>query len=320
MRYIIGMDEAGLAPNLGPLVIVGTVWRTQHDLKAQDMFAALESCVSQERADQHRKLWVTDSKLVYQSGQGLAALERVALIGAKLIGCPTTDWHALLTQLTAQSDAGEQDLPPWHGDFNFALPCENAPESLQDTFARTQQGLYQAGAELVAVAAEVVFPSHFNRLVIRTDNKAAAVSELSLRLLARLLEKCDGGPIEVVCDRHGGRARYAAMLQQQFIEDLVQVVRESDRESKYRWGDVGRNISVSFRVSGEEIFPVAWAAMTAKYVRELAMRAMNSFWQQHVPGLKPTAGYPVDAKRFYADIASARESLAMSDDILWRSR
>jgi hypothetical protein len=49
--------------------------------------------------------------------------------------------------------------------------------------------------------------------------------------------------------------------------------------------------------------------MAAKYLRELAMKAFNQFWQQHVPGLKPTAGYPVDARRFRAEIDAARAAL-----------
>jgi hypothetical protein len=60
--------------------------------------------------------------------------------------------------------------------------------------------------------------------------------------------------------------------------------------------------------------------MTSKYLRELAMAAFNAFWQRHVPHLKPTAGYPVDAKRFKQDIAAAQSRLGIEDDLLWRMR
>jgi len=43
--------------------------------------------------------------------------------------------------------------------------------------------------------------------------------------------------------------------------------------------------------------------MTAKYLRETAMRAFNAFWAERVPGLRPTAGYPGDARRFREEIA-----------------
>ena len=32
------------------------------------------------------------------------------------------------------------------------------------------------------------------------------------------------------------------------------------------------------------------------------MMQFNAFWQHHIPELKPTKGYPVDAKRFWDDI------------------
>ena len=60
--------------------------------------------------------------------------------------------------------------------------------------------------------------------------------------------------------------------------------------------------------------------MTAKYVRELAMARFNSFWSNHLEGLKPTQGYPLDARRFRNEIAETQQRLAISDDILWRCR
>ena len=55
----------------------------------------------------------------------------------------------------------------------------------------------------------------------------------------------------------------------------------------------------------ERHLPVALASMFAKYVRELLMGAFNHYWQQVVPGLRPTAGYYTDAMRFLADIDPA---------------
>lgn len=50
------------------------------------------------------------------------------------------------------------------------------------------------------------------------------------------------------------------------------------------------------------------------------MRALNDFWISHQPGLKPTAGYPVDAKRFKAEIAEIQRRLTIEDGLLWRER
>jgi hypothetical protein len=60
--------------------------------------------------------------------------------------------------------------------------------------------------------------------------------------------------------------------------------------------------------------------MTSKYLRELAMRAFNHFWLREVPGIKPTAGYPVDAQRFRRAIAARQAELAIDVRRLWRNK
>jgi hypothetical protein len=52
----------------------------------------------------------------------------------------------------------------------------------------------------------------------------------------------------------------------------------------------------------------------------LAMRALNDFWCRRLPRLKPTAGYPLDARRFRTEIAPALAELQIEDRILWRIR
>jgi hypothetical protein len=66
--------------------------------------------------------------------------------------------------------------------------------------------------------------------------------------------------------------------------------------------------------------PAALASMTSKYLRELAMRAFNDFWCGHVPDLAPTAGYPLDARRFRAAIQETQVALGIADRIVWRNR
>ena len=78
---------------------------------------------------------------------------------------------------------------------------------------------------------------------------------------------------------------------------------------------------VSFRprADGESV-AVALASMTAKYLREVSMRQFNRHWQTHLPGLKSTAGYPVDGARFYAEIAPLLAGLNLPEDAVRRSR
>ena len=45
-----------------------------------------------------------------------------------------------------------------------------------------------------------------------------------------------------------------------------------------------------------------------------------NFWCQRVAGLKPTAGYPVDAKQFFREIRDQKQQLGIADASIWRQR
>ena len=79
-------------------------------------------------------------------------------------------------------------------------------------------------------------------------------------------------------------------------------------------------MNITFRARGEAVLPTALASMTAKYHRELCMRAFNAYWCDQIPGLQATAGYPVDARRFKRDIAGRQQELAIDDRDIWRNR
>ena len=92
------------------------------------------------------------------------------------------------------------------------------------------------------------------------------------------------------------------------------------RQSTYRFRFGNAPIEVSFCCDGEQFLPVALASMVSKYVREVSMKSFNEFWRRQLPELKPTAGYPQDAKRFRADVDFARRQLGITDRSFWRAR
>jgi hypothetical protein len=50
------------------------------------------------------------------------------------------------------------------------------------------------------------------------------------------------------------------------------------------------------------------------------MESFNQFWQQHLPNLKPTAGYPVDAVRFRDQIQQEAIRQSLPTQCWWRCR
>ncbi len=185
---------------------------------------------------------------------------------------------------------------------------------------RLCEALAEAGVRFVDLRSIAIFPREFNDTVDRSDSKGAALSHWTLQLVARMIEPLGDGPISILCDKHGGRDRYLPLLMDSFPDQFIEVVSEGRLLSVYRFGHAERRVEIAFQAKGESHLPTALASMASKYLRELAMHAFNDFWRRHVADLQPTAGYPVDAKRFKADIAAAQQSLGIADRILWRTK
>ncbi len=146
------------------------------------------------------------------------------------------------------------------------------------------------------------------------------LSRLTLELIRELLPQVPDAPAHVCCDKHGGRNNYHRLLQETFCDSVVEVHGESRARSVYRMGPTDCRVEVQFHVGAERFLSVALASMVSKYLRELAMQAFNDFWCRHVPDLRPTAGYPTDARRFKNAIEAMRDQLGIDDRLLWRCR
>jgi hypothetical protein len=310
MTLVIGTDEAGYGPNLGPLVVAATAWRV--DAPPDEVEAAVGAAAAAARRSDGRPLWA-DSKQVLRGGAGFAALETGALVGAALAaGAAPAGWAALAATL----GAGSIDPAPEDGHLAaLGLPLEAGAGDVAALAAGVRAGLAERGVALTAVRVRVVPPAAFNALLDGGLNKSDLLSQTTLELAASLCAGCPG-PTVVWCDRHGGRRRYAGLVTRHFGGTLARVVEETASRSTYEIPEDG--LRVEFSVGGEARVPVALASMTAKYVRELAMRAFNAHWTARCPGLAATAGYPVDAARWRREAAAAVAREGVAWDALWR--
>jgi ribonuclease HII len=319
MPYLIGTDEAGYAPNLGPLVVSASVWRVDEVGAGLDLYKPLRSVVGKSASRDGRRLAIADSKALYSPATGLHDLERGVLTALAVVDRVPTDWLDAWKMLDPESLASVVEMP-WHVDYNQPLPLAAELHDIERMAARARRGFEAGGVRLVGVQSRAVFPEQFNETTEVLGNKAEALSRITLGLVADLLPRCDGENVFVVCDKHGGRNYYGRLLQQQFPDPLVEVHGESSDESVYRWGPEGQRIEVRFRAGGESFLPAALASMISKYLRELAMRPFNEFWCGRVADLAPTAGYPRDARRFRAAIQPTQMALGIDDRVLWRFR
>lgn len=337
MGLVIGVDEAGYGPNLGPLVISASVWETPGDPGDFDMWRALRPVVSNTPPRAARRssgaatpsngaaaalvkrrnsrLHVADSKQVYSPARGLGPLETSVL---SLLGCQAafSTLRELWRHLCGQAPKSSC-LEPWFADGGIDLPLPLVADG-QDIarFAdRLQRRFDAAQVRLRCVASDIVLTERFNRLTDRLGSKGATLSRSTLELVRRVWNPDRDGAALIVADKHGGRSRYQGLLAEVF-ETLPLCVSEGPECSRYQLGDS----EMCFEARAERHLPVAVASMVSKYVRELSMEAFNRFWRRHLPELTPTKGYPTDARRFRRDIANVQQELEIPDIALWRER
>lgn len=307
MTLVIGTDEAGYGPNLGPLVVAASAWRVEAPADEVERVVATALAAL-------GPLWA-DSKTIYRGGAGFPALETGALVGAALVaGAVPREWPALAGVLGSLAADGAAAPPGLAGLAALTLPQEADGQATVARADEVRQRLAAHGVALVAIRCRLVQPGEFNRLLDAGCNKADILSQVTLSLAAGLVTA--GESVRIWCDRHGGRKRYAGVVSAQFDGALVQPVEETAARSAYLLP--GRDCRIEFCVGGEARAPVALASMTAKYVRELSMRAFNDHWGRLQPGLEPTAGYPVDAARWRAAVTPAVTAAGCDWDTVWR--
>lgn len=67
-------------------------------------------------------------------------------------------------------------------------------------------------------------------------------------------------------------------------------------------------------------FAVALASCLAKYVRETCMHAFHAYFTTFQPGLRPTAGYTTDGRRWIQEAGVAIERSRIRPEALIRAR
>src|SRR3954470_14134729 len=126
MAWMIGIDEAGYGPNLGPFVMTVVACQVPDERAGHNLWDVLTAVVRKGGRDDGRLL-VDDSKVVYSGARGLAGLERgvFATLGASLGQLPNL---ADLVERLALRPA-ELRGEAWYTG-NSALPAAEKAEEL----------------------------------------------------------------------------------------------------------------------------------------------------------------------------------------------
>jgi hypothetical protein len=316
MVWVVGIDEAGYGPNLGPLVQAAVALQLPEGDPAgwETLRPVVRRCCEKDDG----RLLIDDSKSVY-TRCGLEALERGVLVLTPL----SSHVAELVRKVGLTACCRELDGELWY-DCAERLPVAISPEAWwEECLAfgeRAEKHGVRAFNEMIAA---VVPTPRFNKIVDEYGSKATVLGRGLVDLLGATIDGLppDDEPLLFLCDKQGGRNYYVAMVQEAFPDGWVVTEKESAEESRYRVENLPRAVTITFRprADGDSV-SVALASMLCKYLREVCMRQFNRFWATHVPGIRPTAGYPSDAKRFYDEIQPAMAKLGLTPDQVWRKK
>ncbi|WP_165065065.1 hypothetical protein [Paludisphaera rhizosphaerae] len=329
MRWV-GIDEAGYGPNLGPLVMAavvvescGTSASCPPDLDPPTtLWEDLALSVRRARGPADR-FAVDDSKAILKGAKGRTALYSTCLALLDAAGRPLPDSTAALISDSALDASSveldrwrhaEEPPPPW--------PKPDLIEGLRVRLAARPFAPPSKAWQIAEVYVEVVGPERFNAGLERLPSKAAVHFEAFARLLGKVWDlAADGRPIHVRGDKHGGRHYYLEPLASAFPETWIDRGEEGPALSEYMIRSPGRSLSLRLtpRADADDAL-VALASIAAKTIRECWMDVFNAYWTRLVPGLRPSAGYPVDASRFRRDVEPTAAKLGIGPRLWWRER
>lgn len=316
---LIGIDEAGYGPLLGPLCVGYAAVRVEAWAPgdpAPDLWAALSSSVCRAGGrlpDARGRIAIDDSKRLKLPNAGarhpLTHLERGVHAFLRALGRRPADDHALLAALGADAQPA-----PWYAVQPTPSPASADPLAMDIAGNVLARGLADANITILEMACAVINEATFNATVKREGTKAAATA---LGLGAHVRDAWDrwgtlgtGGAagssapdgVRIVCDRQGGRTDYEQYLTRLVPGAGVRVIEQRPERARYELASHDRAVHVLFQPEAEQAcLPVALASMIAKLCRETLMARFNRYWSSRIPELKPTAGYAEDARRWLKD-------------------
>ena len=325
-KLIVGVDEAGYGPSMGPLTICATAWRVPSSFDAREMTSMLEpEFLAKPMKPNSTHIPIGDSKKIHRETLAVEGL----ILGARFLcfeidRAIDSEWDSNIAAF-ARHDWKRLATIPWYEKRPSAhiAMLDKTIADQRAYFSKASEKLKSQSIELAGIRMRVIDEVEFNSQVDLKGNKSTILSESSLALVKQVIGEFGGvgEGVEVYCDKHGGRNRYQAILTFMFDEEWFAIEIESRACSRYTASWDGHAMQIQFKVDGDSIFPSAAASIIAKWSREELMDRMNGFWRTKVAvGILPTAGYYVDALRFAKEIEGTAAKLGFERDSWWRKK
>jgi len=214
--FLAGIDEAGLGPILGPLVVSATVW--QFDLsdeeseKLPNIWKLFPKLISNDTKSLD-KIIITDSKKLHKPKK-IKPIEETAL--TMISSLEKTSEKNLenisnfLKTITQKDILKQFDKYPWFANLKKNLPIEANFDKCFIRGKRLSKQFNEMKAKFVFAKSRIVPAGEFNQLIDEYQNKSVAHWSIIAELVNEIIGKFS--PLRIVIDKQGGRDFYADLL------------------------------------------------------------------------------------------------------------
>ncbi|MGA2916522.1 MAG: hypothetical protein ABSE89_10900 [Sedimentisphaerales bacterium] len=316
---VTGIDEAGLGPILGPLVVTSACFSIPADKMQVDIWRLLSESISSNKKNLAGRLLICDSKKAYTPSTGIAFLEKTVLSCLEILGKTP---KSVMELVDAICPACKERLSqyPWHKEqYNHQIEFNR--DSIAISASVFGRNLEKHNMSLVALKSFCFDVAYYNDMIGRVNNKSTVLFMAVCSLIDEIIKESQHRNFRFIIDRQGGRTRYTRQLRTMFPEMELKILDENDRVSSYQLGTSDKQVRIDFAVKADANFlPACLASMVSKYLREQLMKCLNSYFVEKCQNLKPTAGYWTDGKRFLNDLKAIAPEIQYDPNQLIRCR
>jgi ribonuclease HII len=304
----LGVDENGLGPRLGPLIVTAVVAETEGPGHER----------AEKRARGAMRQRLGDSKKLV--GHGDTALgEAWARAIARRMGITApVDPEALVHALSLDTpEALRAPCPSAHAEQCWSAEGEAfaAEPSLVDTVSRDLDRLATQGIHVLRVVSVVTCARRLNEAVDRGLTRFHADLHVMERLALDARARSTGDVV-ATCGKVGGFDKYSPAFGP-LSGRLHAIVEEGRKRSEYSIPGLGRIAFV--RDADDTHMLVGMASLVGKWVRDLLMARVVRYHRRSHPDLPDASGYhdPVTT-RFIAATRLTRARTQLPDDCFTR--
>jgi len=301
MAVLVGIDEAGYGPILGPLVVSSAAFAVPAELLKADLWHVLNKSISNRKKHLAGRLLIADSKKAHNKRDGIKHLQRTVL---SCLSClekkPVTaaDLLSLLCPDSLQRLSGY----PWHKNLDSHKIIANEAD-IAIACSAFMNDMGTNDMKLLELRSSCLDVAHYNKMVNAVKNKSRVLFTAVCQLMKTAFDNFGEDELQIVVDRQGGLTHYRPALQRMFEDMGLKIIEETDAHSSYELTGGGRKMKLHFVIKADDRFmPVSLASMVCKLLRELLVSDMNRYFLGFSPELKPTAGYWKDGLRFIEDL------------------